>query len=62
MFSTGQLVFAILFFIGFIIILIYSYRGDRKLHRKYYKNSLWILVGFLVFMGLLFLLKIWFKE
>nr|WP_246516237.1 hypothetical protein [Aequorivita echinoideorum] len=62
MISTGQIVFAILFIIAFVIILIYSYRGDLKLHRKYYKNSVWILVGFIIFLLFLMGLKILFKE
>lgn len=57
MFTTGQLVFAILFFILFVVILIFSYRKDKKLHSKYYKGSLWILVGFIVFVLLLLAIK-----
>ncbi|MEH6764430.1 hypothetical protein AEQU3_02313 [Aequorivita antarctica] len=62
MFTTGQLVFAILFFIAFIIIMIYSYRGDKKLHKKYYKGSLWVLVGFIVFVFFLIAIKTYFKD
>ncbi|MDC8000669.1 hypothetical protein POV26_06450 [Aequorivita todarodis] len=57
MFTPGQLIFAVLFFVVFVGVLIYSYRGDKKLHKKQYKGSLWVLVGFLVFVGLLLLLK-----
>lgn len=59
MISTGQLIFAILFVIAFIVVMIFSYRSDKKLHKKHYKGSLWILVGFLVFTGILLFLK-WF--
>nr|WP_151674210.1 hypothetical protein [Patiriisocius marinus] len=53
MFSTGQWIFALFFVIGFVILMIISYRKDIKLHRKYYKGSIWVLVGFLVFIALL---------
>jgi TctA family transporter len=61
MFTTGQLIFAIVAIIIFVIVLFLSYRGDKKLHKKQYKGSLWILVGFLIFLGLLFLMKSYFK-
>lgn len=62
MFTTGQLVFAILFFVAFIGILIYSYRGDKKLHKKQYKGSLWILVGFIAFILFLLAVKTYLKN
>ncbi|CAL65480.1 hypothetical protein [Christiangramia forsetii] len=57
MFSTGQLIFAGLFLISFIIIIIFSYRKDTKLHKKYYKGSLFVLIGFILFIVLLFFIK-----
>tara|TARA_R110002050_G_scaffold15319_2_gene47213 strand:+ start:886 stop:1074 length:189 start_codon:yes stop_codon:yes gene_type:complete len=62
MFTTGQWVFAAIFFVAFVIVMVFSYRGDKKLHKKYYKGSLWILVGFIVFIALLLLVKILLKE
>lgn len=62
MFSTGQLVFALLFFIAFVGLLIYSYRGDKKLHKKQYKGSIWILVGFVVFILVLLAIKNYLKH
>jgi len=56
MFSNGQIIFAILFAIAFIIFLVYAYRKDIKLHRKYYKGSVWVLIGFIAF--LLFIVAI----
>jgi len=41
MFSTGQQFFALFFILAFAAILIWSYRKDLNLHRKYYKN-VWI--------------------
>lgn len=57
MFSTGQLVFAGFFVIAFVIVMIFSYRKDIKLHQKYYKGSIYVLVGFIIFILLLFLIK-----
>lgn len=57
MFSQGQLFFAGSFLLVFIIILIISYRKDLKLHKKYYKGSLYVLVGFFIFIGFLFVIK-----
>ncbi len=62
MFTTGQLVFAILFFFVFVFVMIYSYRGDKKLHKKQYKGSLWILVGFIAFIVFLLAVKTYLKD
>ncbi|SRX53985.1 hypothetical protein [Aequorivita sp. CIP111184] len=62
MFTTGQLVFAILFFIVFVFVMIYSYRGDKKLHKKQYKGSLWILLGFIAFIIFLLAIKTYLKD
>jgi cytochrome bd-type quinol oxidase subunit 1 len=61
MFTTGQLIFAIFFVIAFVIIMFYSYRKDKKLHKKYYKGSFWILLGFLIFVALLIAVKTYLK-
>lgn len=62
MFSSGQLAFAVFFLIAFIIVMIYSYRKDIVLHKKHFKGSLWVLVGFLVFVGILVLAKHYLKS
>jgi multisubunit Na+/H+ antiporter MnhB subunit len=62
MLSTGQIIFAICFLIAFIIIMIISYRKDRKLHKKQFKGSVWILVGFIVFVLFLLAVKLYFKD
>lgn len=62
MISSGQLIFAILFVIAFVILMIFSYRKDKRLHSKHYKGSFWVLVGFLVFTGILLFLKWYLKE
>ncbi|MFC6859248.1 hypothetical protein [Zunongwangia atlantica] len=61
MFSTGQWVFAGLFLVAFIIVMIFMYRKDLNLHRKYYKNSIYVLVGFIAFILLLFVIKVYLK-
>lgn len=61
MFSTGQLIFAVIFAIAFIFVMIYSYQKDKKLHKKNYKGSIWVLVGFIVFFALLVLAKFYLK-
>jgi hypothetical protein len=62
MFSQGQMIFAAIFVVCFIAILIFAYRRDLKLHKFYYKGSLWILVAFLLFIGFLFMIKSLLKE
>jgi hypothetical protein len=62
MFSQGQLIFAGFFIVSFVVIMIISYRKDLKMHKFYYKGSLWILGIFMVFIGLLFLVKTLLKE
>jgi len=62
MFSQGQLVFAVCFFVAFVIAMIYAYRKDVKLHKLFYKGSYKILIAFVVFIGILFVIKVFFKR
>ncbi len=62
MFSTGQWIFAGCFVIAFVILMIFSYRKDLKLHRKYYKGSIFILIAFIIFILLLFVLKTYLRP
>ena len=57
MFSNGQLIFAALFFVGFVSIIVISYRKDKAIHTKQFKGSLCVLVAFIVFIALLTGLK-----
>ncbi|MCA0153586.1 hypothetical protein LBV24_10190 [Winogradskyella sp. 2Y89] len=57
MFSTGQLIFGILFFIAFVIVIAYQYRKDLPLHKRYYKGTVWILIAFIGFIGLIAAVK-----
>ena len=57
MFSTGQIYFAIFFIVAFITTMIIVYRKDLKVLKPFYKGTYWVFLGFLVFIGLLFLIK-----
>ena len=57
MFSTGQLIFALLFFVAFVIAVAYQYRKDKKVHKAYYKGTVWILIAFIGFIGMIAAVK-----
>lgn len=57
MFSTGQLIFAILFAVSFIVFITISYRKDKELHKKNYGGVKWIALTFVLFIVLLFIIK-----
>ncbi|GGW65967.1 hypothetical protein DFQ11_10361 [Winogradskyella epiphytica] len=57
MFSTGQLIFGILFFVAFAIIIGYQYRKDLRLHKRYYKGTIWVLIAFIGFIGMIAAIK-----
>ncbi|TDD94194.1 hypothetical protein E0F76_17275 [Flavobacterium cellulosilyticum] len=62
MFSKGQLIFAGCFFVAFVIAMIYAYRKDAMLHKTFYKGNYKILIGFVLFIIILFLIKTSFKR
>ncbi|AWA31502.1 hypothetical protein HYN48_11820 [Flavobacterium magnum] len=62
MFTQGQLIFAACFFVAFVVAMIYAYRKDIVMHRQFYKGNYKILLGFLLFIGLLFVIKIYLKH
>jgi len=57
MFSTGQLIFAILFIIIFALVIIRTYKKDKKLHSKNYKGVKWVGIFFIIFLLILFYIK-----
>ncbi len=57
MFSKGQLIFAIIFFIIFTVVIVDSYKKDVKFLKNTYKGVRWILIGFIVFFSILLILK-----
>ena len=62
MFSLGQLIFAGCFVIAFVIAMVFSYRKDINTHKQFYKGNYKILLGFFIFIGILFVIKIFFKR
>jgi len=62
MFSLGQLLFAVCFFVAFVIAMIFAYRKDARLHQIFYKGNYKVLIGFIVFILILFIIKIFFKR
>jgi cytochrome bd-type quinol oxidase subunit 1 len=62
MFSTGQWIFAALFAVSFIVLMIFSYKKDKKLHKKHYKGSFLVLLGFFGFVILLVVMKILLRQ
>ena len=62
MFSQGQLIFAVIFFVSFVIAMVYAYRKDKVLHKKFYRGNYKVLIGFIVFIGLLFVIKLYLKH
>lgn len=61
MFTIGQLLFAALFAIAFLIALIYAYRKDINLHKKYYPGTVWVLIAFISFILFIAAIKFIFK-
>ena len=57
MFSTGQLIFALIFVIAFTTIIIISYKKDRFSNQNYFKGSYKILISFIIAFVILFLIK-----
>ena len=57
MFSFGQLIFGICFFIVFVTIVIFSYSKDKKKQPLYFKGSYKVLIGFLIAFSLLVFIK-----
>jgi hypothetical protein len=56
MFTTGRLIFTILFIVVFVLGLIYAYRKDLKINRRYYPNTYRIMLGILLITTILFLI------
>jgi len=57
MFSNGQWIFGILFAIAFIITIFFAYKKDFKLHQKYYRGTVWILIAFISFLAMIATIK-----
>ena len=57
MFTKGQWLFGILFALTFILVLIFAYRKDLNLHKRYYKGTIWILLAFIAFILMIVTVK-----
>ena len=57
MFTNGQLTFGILFAIAFIILIFFAYKKDIRIHQKYYRGSVWILIAFISFIAMIATIK-----
>lgn len=57
MFSNGQLIFAVIFALAFLVIIVYSYKKDKKLHDNNYKGVKWVGILFIIFILILFFIK-----
>ena len=62
MFTTGQWIFATLFLVAFVIAAYFAYGKDKALHQKVYKGSYKILIGFIIFIIMLFVIKFTMKH
>jgi len=49
LFTKGQLTFAALFFVSFVIAIAWAYRSDKAINRAYFKGSYKVLL-FIFFM------------
>jgi ABC-type transport system involved in cytochrome c biogenesis permease component len=61
MFSNGQMIFGVIFFIVFAIIIGFTYRKDLKLHKRFYKGSIWVLFAFIAFILSIVAIKVFLK-
>ena len=62
MFSTGQMVFAVVFFIVFVACAVVMYGRDKGLHKTHYTGVYKVLIGFLLFIAFLFVIKGYLKH
>lgn len=56
MFTKGQQLFALIFAIVFIVVVIFAYRKDIHIHRKYYRKIWMVLLGIAIVIGLFVLI------
>jgi uncharacterized membrane protein len=56
MFSTGRIVFVVIFVLVFVVGLIWSYRKEKPTLNIHFKKSYKILIGLILFVILQFLI------
>ena len=59
MFSRGQLIFAAIFAIAFVLLMIWSYRKDIKLHQIYYRKVWIVALGIFLVITLFATITFW---
>ena len=59
MFSRGQLIFAAIFAVAFIILMVFSYRKDVKLHKLYYQKVWIVALGIFLAIALFATITFW---
>lgn len=62
MFSTGQLLFALFFVIAFALVIFWTYKKDRDMHKRNYQGVKWVGIVFVIFVVALFLIKYLLKS
>lgn len=62
MFSKGQLIFAAIFAVVFISLMIWSYIKDIKLQKYYYKNVWVVAVGIFIAVAFFAILTFWLHK
>jgi hypothetical protein len=56
MFTTGKTIFAILFFLAFVALMIYSYRKDLAINRIHFPKPYRIMLFIVLIISVLFLI------
>lgn len=54
MFSKGQLIFALLFFVAFVVAITWAYSKDKKGNQVFFRGSYKVLLAIVVIFFLLF--------
>ena len=62
MFSTAQVIFATFFCIVFTMLIIFSYKKDKKRYQQNYKGVIRVLIAFAAFVFFLFMIKFFLKT
>ena len=61
--SSGQLVFTGFFVVAFAVLIYFSYKKDKTVHKAHYnKAGRWTFISFLLFLAVLYLIKFTFHK
>lgn len=56
MFTTGRIIFALAFFVSFVVLMIYAYRKDLGVNRSQFPKAYKILIGIVLIIIVLILI------